>query len=72
MEVEADAEVVEEAAEAVLFLSIGDAMLGTDSFVVAGVDVVAGVGFEGVADVEPGFWVADTMAVEEGFNRPVS
>ena len=68
MEVEADAEVVEEAAEVEAFLTIGDAFVGADGFVVAQVDVVARVGFEGGADVEPGLGVADAVAVEEGFD----
>ena len=68
MEVKADAEVVEKLAEVEAFLSIGDAVFSTESFVITQVDVVTIVGFEGDADVEPGDWVADAVAVEEGFD----
>lgn len=68
MEVEADAEVVEELAEIEAFLSIGDAIFSTEGFVVAQVDVVTGIGFECGADLEPGDWVADAVAVEESFD----
>ena len=68
MEVETDAEVVEKLAKVEAFLSIGDAILSTKGFVVAEVDVVTIVSFEGGADGEPWEWVADAVAVEESFD----
>ena len=56
---EEDAEVVEEAAEAVLLGAIGDALGGADLTIFVEGDVVVaaeGLVFEDAADVCPGFW----------------
>jgi hypothetical protein len=50
LEVEDDAEVVEEAAEGLHFAAIRNLMTTADGFVFGEVDVVAAVVFEGVAD----------------------
>ena len=53
LEVEEDAEVVEEAAEGCHFAFVVDVVAAAGGFVIGGVDVVTAVVFEGVADVEP-------------------
>ena len=52
LEVEEDAEFVEEAAEAGHFAFVGDVVAAAGDLVVGTVDVVTAVVFEGVADVE--------------------
>ena len=67
LEVEEDAEVVEEAAEGCHFAFVRDVVAAAGGLVVVEADVVAAVVFEGVADVEPFVGEGDA-AREERFD----